>query len=267
MLMQDFLLARKSNRNFKAKSLSKDLVGKVEVLLQDINSKEEGISFKLLTDGKKVCKDLDGKAGYSGVMIEAPAYISLHVEHKTPEEYIRGAYGFESLVTELKKIGLGSCWITMAAHEEEEINRILGVTVGTVKYLLAIGEPRREFNFGQAASSDRLAIEDFVFIGSFNRPATMEELDNMRLGDLFFYVRMAPSSYNEQPWRFLIENGGVTLYAAANAEGKVNYDTYVDCGIIMYYFDALAESLSLDSGWDIEVEKNGEYVKIGRRSL
>ena len=103
MLITDFLLTRKSIRTYKNKALSNKEIEAIEEVLNAINSKRENVEFSLHTDGERIYKDLDGHGGYGGVMIEAPAYISMNLIDQSPEAYIYASYEFEEIVTEMKK--------------------------------------------------------------------------------------------------------------------------------------------------------------------
>ena len=53
---------------------------------------------------------------------------------------------------------------------------------------------------------------------------------------MFYYIRFAPSSYNNQPWRFVLKDHKVILLLAYSSEEQLNL---TDAGIIMYYFESL----------------------------
>ena len=152
MVMTNFLQKRRTVREFAPTKLSKlemewlrDTLDKIEA-----ESKDNDVSFALYEDGESVAKNLDGKAGYGGVMIKAPYYIAL-----------RANYG---------------------------------------------------------------------------------------LFDLFSSIRFAPSHINAQPWRFLLKDDGtVTLYMDKSKGVK----SYVDIGVVMYYFEAMLESTGTHKTWTL----------------
>lgn len=114
MLTTQFLKSRTSTRDFKDKALGDQMLKKVSKLVDSevIKLGEEDLAFIIQIDGDKVYKALDGKAGYRGVMIEAPAYIALNVLNDEEGSLVKGAYGIEELITEFNELGLGNCWIT-----------------------------------------------------------------------------------------------------------------------------------------------------------
>ena len=63
---------------------------------------------------------------------------------------------------------------------------------------------------GEIPFSSRLGVEEIVR-DKEGKGLTMDELAQRGLDDLFYYVRFAPSAYNNQPWRFVVEDGRVIL--------------------------------------------------------
>lgn len=80
----------------------------------------------------------------------------------------------------------------------------------------------------------------------------MEELENRGLGDIFYYVRFAPSSLNKQPWRFILDGDKLFLLLKYEKDEK---PSLVDAGIIMYYYVKLAETIGLHSRWILIPDK------------
>lgn len=265
MLITDFLLTRKSIRTYKNKALSNKEIEAIEEVLNAINSKRENVEFSLHTDGERIYKDLDGHGGYGGVMIEAPAYISMNLIDQSPEAYIYASYEFEEIVTEMKKFNLGSCWITLSNCGEDLLKETFNSEEGIVKYLLGIGHPTRDLNFGNPTYTPKIGVEDYVFKNIEKDPYTIDELESLGLADLFYYLRLAPSSKDKQAWRFIIDGGEIKLYI----EDLTNIDDYVDTGIVLYYFDSLASASGLRMSWDIDVknENEGEFVYIGKTHI
>lgn len=263
MLMSDFLLTRKSVRTFKNKALSKQDIEQIGAIIAEINEGLENASFELFTDGDKVHKNLDGKAGYGGVMIKAPAYIAMEVKEETSKAYILASYNFEKMISLLKDLGLGSCWVTAQDISKEDIKNTFGKENTSVKYLLALGYPPRELGFGQSNYSSRLGIEEFVFKNELGNKMEMEELEQRGLDDLFYYLRMAPSSYNSQPWRFVIEDENVKMYLA-EVRG---IDSYVDAGIVLYYYDQLVRIIGHKSSWDINPSQDKTNCYIAATTI
>ena len=147
---------------------------------------------------------------------------------------------------------------------EEDIKKsAFNYTEGDVSILLAIGYPIDD-TVREHKYYDRLANSDLVYIDSFDNPASDEDLEQRGLNSIFDYAKYAPSAYNSQPWRFLIEDDKLSIYIKDYA-GDVNL---IDAGIIMYYIDELGKTISSNSKWDIKPVVDGsEYSYIASKNL
>lgn len=246
MLMTNFLKNRESTRDFKSDVISKETLEKVVYNLREIEKEHDNDSFKftLHENGRDVYEGLDGKAGYSGVMIESPHYISVRTDGND-KEVIYGAYAMEKLITRLHDLGIATCWITLDDVEESIKKNILGEENGSAIYMLAIGYPKRKSPFAKESTSDRKSVEEIVYKGEIGNVADLDELENRGLLDAFYYVRYAPSTKNLQPCRFLVDGNEITLLQ----EEENMY--LADAGIMMYYFEALANILGVRSTWEM----------------
>ena len=258
MLMNDFLATRNSTREFKNKEFSDDLINEISQILKEESKliKNEKAGFILKTDGDKIFKALNGIGGYEGLMIEAPYYIALNTLEDDPISFIEGAYYMEDVVSKLKEKEIGFCWVTIKGLNEDILKRLFGNEEGRIDYLLAIGYPKEESR--PHKFDERIGIDKIVFIDDLKTPATVEELENRGLDQLFYYLRYVPSTLNKQPWRFLIEDNTVKLYV----KDYSGIENLIDSGIIMYYFTRLAESLAIKANWDINPSLNDEEYKF-----
>lgn len=57
--------------------------------------------------------------------------------------------------------------------------------------------------------STRLGVEDVVYMNEWGNVASIEILEERALLDAFHYARLAPSTLNRQPWRFIVDGGTV----------------------------------------------------------
>lgn len=266
MLMQNFLKTRQSVRDFhKRKGLTVQQVQGVKKVVEEVNDRCASHEAKLLfvEDGKKVVNALDGLGGYSGVMIKAPAYLVLLNQDGSEEASLYGAYALEMAITRLDDLGLGSCWVTVKDVDESIKKSFYGGESGTCDYMLAFGPPAAKAPGMEKGFSSRIGISEFVFINDFHKPATIETLESRGMDDLFFYLRYAPSAYNAQPWRFVIEEDRVTLFI----EDFKGARSLADAGIMMYYYEVLVASLGVSTDWTVDLEECGKYRQIAYAAL
>lgn len=264
----NFLQNRKSVREFRDKKANAETIDRIKSAIEQIRneSSEKAVEFNFYEDGKSIAKELKGVGGYSGVMIESPHYIGLEFLNDDPKTMLYGAYYMEKLITLITEIELDTCWVTVKDVADSTLNRYNG----KVDFLLALGYPKIKIPFftEPETESERLSVTDIVYKDEVENPIEPEELQNMRLTDVFFNLRYAPSSYNTQPWRFLIKDHKVTLlYSHIGAESP----RYVDIGIVMYYFEALANSKGIIGAWkliDGEIEgSEASYTKIAQFAI
>lgn len=261
MLMSDFLVSRRSIRSYKNKKVDKKDLKELNNIIADANTISSDFYFTIEEDAKKVYESLDGSAGYGGVMIKAPIYLALRVKNEDIKTYIESSFYFEKLITELKGLSLGSCWVTLTNVAKEKLEEAMD-NGGEVKFLLAAGYPERDFSFGEKPFSSKIGTDELVFNESIGNKISEDELESLGLLDLFYYLRFAPSSYNKQPVRFIIKKDGIIEAYLENAD---NNDGYVDAGIMLYYFEELAKTIGLREKWDIEPKKISEsLVYIGK---
>lgn len=246
--MNNFLKSRRSVRDFKNKTVELPVLESIKPILEKLEKEEEtgSLTFKLYEYGDHIYEGLKGKAGYSGVMIQSPHYIALELNNTEEHTVIYGAYFMEKLISKLNEKGLDTCWISLTEVDSITKNEIFGETKGQVNNLLAFGYPKRRNPFSAEPFSERIGVEELVLDGKIPAKADINKLEAKGLMDLFYYVRFAPSTKNFQPWRFLLEDHTVKLLLRYNEGEK---PLLIDAGIIMYYFEALANMQGIKSKW------------------
>lgn len=261
MLMRNFLKSRKSVREFKAKDLSQASVNGVRGLIEAVNPKAAAYEAKytLVTQGKELYKALEGKGGYAGVMIKAPAYIILDANEASATSITYGAYYMEELITGLLELGLGSCWISLMNVGIDDKKALSQWGADHAEFMLALGYPNNSSIIGEEPYSSRLGIEDIVYKNEIGNHASLEELEQRGLDDLFYFVRFAPSQYNEQPWRYVVKDDSIDMYMIDSGR---NY--LVEAGIAKYYFEKLLHTMSIPSTFEMrDYPDQGDHKYIG----
>ncbi|WAW14197.1 nitroreductase family protein [Peptostreptococcus equinus] len=226
-------------------------------------------------------KRLYGVAGYQGVMIEAPNYLVLLSEDK-PHHIENAGYVGERTILKARDLGVDSCWISY--KDQAAVKEALGlVTDKEVVALIALGYAENLKNIENSAKtgdnysktdmninkdgSARISVEEMVYIDHWGNAATVDVLEERALFEAFSYARMAPSSLNMQPWRFIVDGGKVIL-AIDNENYKGSYNNKIDAGIVMLYFGVILDVTMFDSKWGFgELEKSygipSNYTVVG----
>ena len=250
MIIKNFLTNRRSVREFANRPLNPDTLDEIREILDGlvVNEGEGHINLNLYENGKNISSKLAGKAGYGGVMINSPHYIALNLKDREEETLIEAGYYLEKLVTEMVNLNLGTCWIQVGSVSDELKKEVFGESIDYVDYILAFGKEKRRNPFNEKPYSVKKSVEEIVYDTSIDKYFTVEDLENKGLMDIFYYARFAPSTKNLQPCKFLIKDNRVELLIEYNEW----YDSIlIDAGIMMYYFEKLANYQGMSNKWEL----------------
>jgi hypothetical protein len=216
-------------------------------------------SLSFFDEGEAVVEKLDGEAGYNGVMIESPHYVGFSVKQETPEAYIWGAYALAALDKKAFELEAETCWISLKDASDAIKGSLTADSDEVTKGLMALGEGKDHLPFRPNETKDRMPLRDLVFEEDLDHPFDLKKLEKWGIEDLFFYVRNAPSTYNQQPWRFVIREGKVWL--AMTSFNEIN--DYIDAGIVMFLFEGLASDDNYNGKWElipVHEEKGFQFI-------
>ncbi|WP_308533643.1 nitroreductase family protein [uncultured Peptoniphilus sp.] len=264
MLMTNFLQERKSVRDFKNNALSKDLLYKIKDYMANVNDLENSAKFYLYENGGIISKALQGKAGYSGVMIEAPHYIGLEMDKSDYVNILKSGYLLEKLNTEIVKLDLGTCWITLSKVDNETKKSVFGESGNNIDYLIALGYPKKKKLFEPEVTQERYTLDQLIFKDDIDSPISGQFLEQRGLFNIFSSIRYAPSHKNFQPWRFVIKDEKVYAYMKKSPEDKLSL---VDMGVILFYFEEMAKTIGITNKWNIEITDEENYLNLGYFAL
>ena len=264
MLMTNFLQKRKSVRNFKTDTVPRDALENIKLLMEELGTNESGISFSLYENGKIVAEGLRGKAGYAGVMIEAPHYIALDIDGDKPLNILKGGYCLEKLNTKIVDLDIDTCWITVDSVDADTKRAIFGENGTGIDYLIALGYGQKKKLFDPEVTSSRLSVEEIVFADTIGNPISIETLENYGVFDVFSSVRYAPSHKNFQPWRFVLKGAEVDAYMVKSDEDN---RSLIDMGVILFYMEEMLKTIGINKKWSIDLKDAGKYYYIGSFTL
>ncbi len=273
----------KSVRDYKEDLVSPQILDEIKNFYQNERKLVEDIDIEVIVkDRDDVFEQLKGAAGYKEKMIDAPHY--LIVVSNENDYYIENTgYICENIMLKAWELGVGSCWITF--KNGDEIKKRLNIdSEKKLTALIALGYDNNktkivydnvsEYNPSRADikvvednTSHRLDVEEVVYIGQWGNNATADDLSNRGILDGFTYARLAPSTLNRQPWRFIVDDGIVVL--ALRSDAYINdYEAKIDTGIIMLFFESIIDATLLDVEWNIGKPKKeynipDEYSIVG----
>lgn len=259
MIMTNFLQKRKSVRDFKKKAVSRDIIENIKKDIEEAREKTSKVDFKFYENGSIIFNGLKGKAGYNGVMIEAPSYVALVQKDGSKESFLNTGYYMERLNTKIVNENLDSCWITVDDVDDETKKNLFGEDGEKVNFIIAFGYGVGKKLFIPEATSDRYSVNEIVFKDTLDNPVEDEDLEELGLFDIMSSVRYAPSHMNLQPWRFVLRNNEVFLYIKKSDHLD---RSLVDCGVVMFYFEEMAKTIGRYGKWTVLLNDDGDYIEV-----
>lgn len=283
MKMLKVIEKRRSVREYKDRVLDAKDRALVKDYINSVPQIADGTTVTLrgVIDANSCYQQLNGHAGYHGVMIKAPHYVIVTAS-KTENALKAGGYAGEWFVLKLTRHDIATCWIS-ANHSEARIAQYLGLSdneevVGIIGYGYAEGDarvsniytnpqsgigetpavsyPKMTSSYSDAPVSGRLSVEDIVHIREWGNMATIERLEELGYEDVFYYMRLAPSSINRQPWRFLINRGEFVLCVSRDDGYDDDRLALLEAGIAMLYFEVAMHDSGYPGHWNFSSVEN-----------
>lgn len=229
MNIYDTIFSRKSIRSYHQEKIEWEVLDdilkfadKLPMLVQDI-----GVEYKLVIN-------IEENQGFNGPFtVKAPYYIVLSSEKK--DDYLLNAgYIMQQLSLYIESKGLGTCFMGGASPG-------MGLK-NTIKYdyviTLAFGKPKEE------------AYRDYMLAkrNSENELVVYKEEVSSDIRKILKAARLAPSSINSQPWRFVVYKNRIHVFTKKNPWLFKPMDKMkmIDMGIMMANLLIAAEELWID---------------------
>ena len=254
---KNIIMNKSSVRDYKEKKVDEKIILELSRYANTCPRLAEDIEMDIrIMDNDVVYRQLDGFAGYHGIMINAPHYVILLSEKK--DHYMENAgYVGESIAMKAFDLGVDSCWITFTDSQKvihrlnivtgKEVVGILALGYGKKKKPVTLGALKIGDNYSQADmrkkdgnTSTVLPLCQMVYIDKWGEGADVDKLMERALYDPMDCARKAPSTLNRQPWRFLIDGGKIILTMRKDNDIS-EYEERIDAGIAMLYFEDVIE--------------------------
>lgn len=269
MNYKKLILDGKSVREFKEKTIEVEYFNEIESYIKQSKKLLPEVNIELkISDNKETYEKLKNIAGYNGHMIKAPSYAVILSDVK--QGYIENSgYIGERLILKARDLEIDSCWVTF--NDSDAIKEKLDISSNKeVTAIIALGYGI-EKNIKNKSGSERLGVEKIVYMDKWGMNTSIDELEERGLLDAFSYARMAPSTLNRQPWRFIIDGGNIML-AVKKDDFTSNYERGIDAGIAMLYFGLIIDTTLFDLKWNLDkIDKDynipEDYEIIGYCSI
>jgi len=280
MIMLKVMEKRKSVHEYKHKSINEDT-------MQDLMSKleerpdmhqAEDVDFVLLEDGKHVFENLKGADGINSDAIKAPHYMAVLAE-KTSHYLMVAGYLAEWFILQATRLDIGTCWIE-TANMSDRLKNVLNIESSKqIVGLITMGYAKGEHNntdhntsqIGRISPFTNLgysnietevihdykvgskSVDNIVYMNKWGRKSSVEKLKKYGLAEVFYYMRMAPSWRERQPWKFIVSGEYIVLLIDRSnlvmEDETENYIVEIDAGIAMIYFEVAMHCEGLPGHW------------------
>ncbi len=222
------IFSRRSIRHFLYERLEWEVIADILEYANDLPMLIEGIAVEF-----KLVSNIETKQGFRGPFnVKAPYYLCISSEVK--EDYLLNAgYLMQQLNLYIATKGLGSCFLIAVPGKGLK---------DTMKYdyviTLAFGKTTLPL-YRNSSDAKRLP-EDKVVV--YKEPVTPD------IKQVLEAARLAPSGYNNQPWRFVVYKNRIHIFARKNLLFAKALDNakMVDMGIMMANLTIAAEELWVD---------------------
>ncbi len=198
----DNIFKRHSTRMFNMDPLDESSLERVRTIILDPPNLFEELKpyFTLIQDGNEFSEKSSGIMGAYN-KLKAPHFLVLTVEEKPGFRQASG-YSLAHVILSLNDLGIGTC-ITYPSVDKSIISKYMDMKEGDVPLLfVAFGTPLNPTELYQKPDpAKRRPLKDLIVQGPVKRKYKI----------ILEAARLAPSSFNTQPWRFAVDKNKIHL--------------------------------------------------------
>ena len=232
--LKEAIIKRKSTRGFDMTGLTKEELAEITDYAEKLPS---------LVSGVRVKAEIIGPDDVKSIMKwRAPHYLAIYADDSNAGLLSVG-YIYEQVVLYLTTLGIGTCWATSISPKEKHEDD--GTRWAAV---IAFGRPDNGNAFREAGQAKRKSASEV-----YDRKDEMVEA-----------ARLAPSSMNNQPWKFEHDGSDILVYCKKQGLLKkwMVSQNRIDIGIALGNMKAVSDNFSF-SLVEKNIEKNG-YTFMGK---
>lgn len=221
------IFARKSVRKYHMRPLAPEVLDQIRAYCQDVPSLfgDMEAEFRILSYGDHVLSTI------SPFAVKAPYYLVIYMKPQA-RACMTAGYIMQQISLHMFTMGLGSCFIGgrilkkkyQYAGEKEQV------------LILAFGEAKEEVT-RKPVEAKRHPLEELC---------VYKEVPRQWMNQLLEAARMAPSSMNSQPWRFVVYDNRIHIFSVKKIYEKHNRLDEINFGILFANMMTVAEELWLD---------------------
>lgn len=244
----DTIFSRRSIRRYINERLDWDVLADILEYANKLPMLIEGIAVEF-----KLVSNIEEKQGfYSPFSIKAPYYLCISSEEK--EGYLLNAgYLMQQMNLYIASKGLGTCFFIFGPGHKLKASMKYNYVL-----TLAFGKTKNEL-YRDSSKAKRLPEEQLILY---------KEEVSQEIKQILEAARLAPSSFNSQPWRFVVYKNRIHVFARKTNPLIRSFDntTMLNMGIMLANLLLAAEELwvdvSLTKSESLKSKKynNNEYV-------
>jgi nitroreductase len=256
--VSEVIRERTSRRTYLTEPFTKEVRDNIEQKISEISRGKLGtpITFKLVSLKDATNENL--KLGTYGFIRGGRYFIAGQIR-SSKEGFLDYGCQLETLILELTRLGLGTCWLG-GTFDRGEFAKAITLKPGYVIPAItpvgfatsSRGVRDRLIRLG-AGSNNRLPQEQLFFDQESSKPLVVNEQDPVY--QILDSVRRAPSASNNQPWR-IIKTGNRFDFHISRKPGYQKAFSgidlqMVDMGIAMAHFDLVSHENRKNPSWRI----------------
>ncbi|MDD2202766.1 MAG: nitroreductase family protein [Firmicutes bacterium] len=237
---------RHSTRNYDERPVPDELLNGLTPLLSGFAPLCEGARAVIVADGTpKIFTGIIGSFG----KITAPPPVALAFVADTSHPHYQVATGYlgEGIILQATYLGLATCWVSGGFSSAEAKSR---VELEPSEKVMAMTP------LGFAAPDETLGTKGIKAVTSAHKRKHLSSIVSglppkdwlPDCGEALEAARIAPSAMNRQPWRFDVDDKGVTI-STFGLDLFPRAPVKLDCGIAMLHFEAVARANGLHGQW------------------
>ena len=227
MNLYEAVYARKSVRCFAKEAVSGKTIESIRKFYQEMEGLFGGIETELvILENRKEKRSFMGFAS-----VKAPYYLALYTSNQE-KCMMNAGYVMQQLALYLCSRGLGSCFVGMNVLRprlRKRGDKILAC-------LLAFGKSKGSYT-RKPVDARRQDLKELCIF---------KEKPRLWMTQLLEAARLAPSSMNSQPWRFVVYDNRIHIFSKKYGVEKMKKWDEVNFGIMFANMMVVAEELWLD---------------------
>jgi len=227
MTIYEAVFARKSVRNYQMERISSSILEAVK----DYPREVQGLFGQIETD-VSIVDNSKGQQKISGLLgIRAPYYLLIYSEDGE-RATMNAGYVVEQTVLYICSLGVGSCIINPMT-----VKRALQRRDGKRLYAAVAFGRSKGSHIRKPADVKRLEMEKLC---------VYKDKPRLWMKQLLEAARVAPSSLNSQPWRFVVYDKRIHVFSKGKKTGQLKRMDEINLGIMFANMIVVAEELWLD---------------------